>query len=107
LAGLLRDHDAGLLKPVDVELGELPAGASKAMRDVAADVRLLLGLRLAADEDRPLPYSTRFCAQRCGLRNHREASRVLHQLVQAGVLERAGELKPRGQPFGTKLYRAP
>ena len=107
MTGLVRDHDAGLLKPVDVQLGELPADASKAMRRVAEDIRLLLGLRLAVDEDRPLPYSTRFCAERCGLRDPAHASRVLHQLVDAGVLESAGTLKPRGMPFGTKLYRAP
>jgi predicted nucleic acid-binding Zn ribbon protein len=88
-------------------LGELPADASRAMRKVAGDIGLLLGLRLAVDEDRPLPYSARFCAQRCELSDHRQASRVLHQLVQAGVVEFAGTLKPRGQPFGTKLYRAP
>jgi hypothetical protein len=108
LRALIRDHERGLLEPVDVELGELPAGASRAMQKVAADVRLLLGLRLAVDEDRPLPYSARFCAERCPLlRDHRQASRVLRQLVRAGVIECVGALKPRGKPDGTKLYQAP
>jgi hypothetical protein len=77
------------------------------MRDVAADIRLLLGLRLAVDEDRPLPYSTRFCAERCGLRYHTQASRVLRQLVDAGVVELAGVMPARGKRDGTKLYAAP
>jgi hypothetical protein len=77
------------------------------MRRVARDIRLLLGLRLAVDEDRPLPYATRFCAERCGLRHHTQASRVLRQLVEAGVVVSAGALPARGKGDGTKLYRAP
>ena len=77
------------------------------MRDVAADLRLLLGLRLAVDEDRPLPYATRFCAERCGLRHHTQASRVLRKLVDAGVVELAGAMPARGKGDGTKLYQAP
>jgi hypothetical protein len=107
LLGLIRDHERGLLKPAAVQLGELPAGASRAMRDVADDIRLLIGLRLAVDEPRPLPYSTRFCAERCGLYDHAHASRVLRELERAGVIERDGALTPRGKPDGTKLYRAP
>jgi hypothetical protein len=107
LLGLIRDNERGELEPVDVRLGELPANASPAMRRVAEDIRLLLGLRLAVDEDRPLPYSTRFCAERCGLHHHTQASRVLRQLVEAGVLESAGAMPARGKGDGTKLYRAP
>jgi hypothetical protein len=107
LAGLIRDHDAGLLEPVDVELGPLPANASAAMRRVAADIGLLIGLRLAVDEVRPLPYSTRFCAERCGLHDQAHASRVLRQLEQAGVIGSAGAMTARGKPDGTKLYQAP
>jgi len=107
LTGLIRDHKAGLLEPVDVELGPLPADASPAMRTVAADIRLLLGLRLAVDELRPLPYATRFCAKRCGLHDQAHASRVLRALERAGVIERAGALDPQGKPDGTKLYQAP
>jgi hypothetical protein len=77
------------------------------MRDVADDVRLLIGLRLAVDEDRPLPYSTRFCAERCGLHDQAHASRVLRQLEQAGVIASAGAMTARGKPDGTKMYRAP
>jgi hypothetical protein len=118
--GLVRDWEQGLLKPVVVELGELPGVGTVArdfkgdpvivtdgMERVAADIRLLLGLRLAVSEDRPLPYSTRFCAQRCRLRGHQEASRVLRALERLGVVECVGKMKPRGQPYGTKLYAAP
>ena len=70
-------------------------------------LRLLIGLRLAVDEHRPLPYSTRFCAERCGLYDQAHASRVLRELERAGVIERDGALTPRGKPDGTKLYRAP
>jgi hypothetical protein len=73
LRGLIRDHERGELEPIDVALGGLPAGASEAMRDVAADIRLLLGLRLAVDEDRPLPYSARFCAEAAGQAGRHEA----------------------------------
>jgi hypothetical protein len=116
----VRDYDAGLLKPVEIELGALPAVGTRAvgfkgrevvvteaMHTVAADIRLLIGLRLAVSEDRPLPYSTRFCAQRCRLRSHQEASRVLRALERLGVVKCVDKMKPRGQPHGTKLYAAP
>jgi hypothetical protein len=107
LLGLIRDNKRGELEPADVQLGVLPANASKAMRRVAEDIRLLIGLRLAVDEYRPLPYSTRFCAERCGLRHHTQASRVLRDLERAGVVKCAEPLKPRGKGDGTKTYRAP
>lgn len=107
LRKLIRDHDRGELEPVHVRLGDLPANASPAMRKVAEDLRLLLGLRRAVDEHRPLPYSTRFCAERCGLHDQAHASRVLRQLERVGVVEVEGTLPPRGKRDGTKLYRAP
>jgi hypothetical protein len=76
------------------------------MRDVAEDIRLLIGLRLAVDEHRPLPYSTRFCAERCGLHDQAHASRVLRQLERAGVVERGGTLDPRGNPEATLTGRS-
>ena len=119
LHGLVRDYEQGLLKPVEIVLGELPGVGTvatdfrgdpvvvtEAMERVAADIRLLLGLRLAVSEDRPLPYSVRFCAQRCRLRSHQEASRVLRALERLEVIRCVGTMKPRGQPHGTKLYAA-
>jgi hypothetical protein len=120
LSGLIRDYERGLLQPVSVQLGPLSVVGSRvadskgetvvvteAMHRAAADIRLLLGLRLAVSEDRPLPYSTRFCAERCGLHGHQEASRVLRALERLGVVGSGGSMKPRGQPHGTKLYEAP
>jgi hypothetical protein len=59
LHGLVRDWEQGLLRPVEIRLGELPdAGTvaldfkdrgvviTEAMHRVAADIRLLLGFRL-------------------------------------------------------------
>jgi hypothetical protein len=120
LRGLVRDHEQGRLHPAQVDLGDLPPPGRRvtdfkgeevvvtdATHAVAADIRLLLGLRLAVNEDRPLPYSTRFCAERCRLRDHRHASRVLRALERTGVVICAGTMKPRGKPDGTKLYAAP
>lgn len=119
LQRLVRDYEHGLLRPFEIEVGELPGVGSRAadfkgrelvvteaMHRVAADIRLLLGLRSAVSEDRPLPYSTRFCAQRCQLHSHQEASRVLRALERLGVIQCVGTMKPRGQPHGTKLYAA-
>jgi hypothetical protein len=120
LLGLILDHGSGLLKPMPVELGQLPPVGSRVvdfkgqpvvvtqlMHTVADDIRLLLGLRLAVNEDRPLPYSARFCSKRCGLRDERQASRVLRALERVGVIECVGTMKPRCKPDGTKLYAAP
>jgi hypothetical protein len=54
-----------------------------------------------------LPYSARFCAERCELRDHAQASRVLRALERAGVVACVGTLQPRSKPDGTKLYAAP
>jgi hypothetical protein len=77
------------------------------MHAVARDLRLLMGLRLAVDEHRPLPYATTLCAQRCGLRDPKQASRVLRALVRLGVIDHVGSLPARGKPDGTKLYAPP
>jgi DNA-binding XRE family transcriptional regulator len=52
---LLDDYRAGRLRPRDVRLGEMPTYATPLMRTIAADMRLRIGLRLAVDDDRPLP----------------------------------------------------
>jgi hypothetical protein len=61
-------------------------------------------LRLALDEDRPLPYSTTGCAERCGLGDAKQASRVLRALERIGVLAHVGSPPVRGKPDGTKLF---
>jgi len=95
---LLERHEVGLLLPHQVALGSLPLGATESMRLVAEDMALLLGLRIAVDEDRPLMYSTRFCAWRMGWKltsgewDKRRASRVLTKLVSAGVIRHVGDM---------------
>jgi hypothetical protein len=57
-------YEYGRLRPAHVELGPLPPPGSRAEGfDGRQVVRLLLGLRLAVDEQRPMPYSGRFCAE--------------------------------------------
>ena len=103
---LLARYEAGLLEPRPVGLGAMPTGASEAMRAVAADIALLIGLRLAVDDDRPLIYSARFCAWRMGWKilsgewDKRRANRVINKLLEAGVIEWVGEM-PRSK---ARLY---
>jgi hypothetical protein len=106
---LLAEHKAGRLDPAEVELGELPADATIDMHRVAGDMRLLMGLRLAVCEDRPLPYATTFAAERLGWgTNCSRASRAIHRLCDARVIEYAGSLPPRGDKGdGTKTYAPP
>jgi hypothetical protein len=106
---LLEDHAAGRLEPVPVALGKLPPNATPVQVRVAADVALCMGLRLAVDDDRPLPYATSFCADRNGLRDKWHAWRVLGQLVEAAVVRCVGAMPPRpgGPRDGTKLYAPP
>ena len=106
---LLARHGAGLLIPLPVQLGAIPAGATESMRAVAADIALLIGLRLAVDDDRPLIYSASFCAWRMdwkdasGAPDKRRASRVINKLLDAGVVECVGTM-PR---TGTRLFSSP
>ena len=105
---LLADWREGRLDPEPVELGELPEDATADMRRVAEDMRLLMGLRLAAGEDRPLPYSTRFAAERMRWgENRKRAQRAIDRLCEASVIEYSGSLPPSGQPYGTRTYSAP
>jgi hypothetical protein len=107
LYGLLSEHEAGELAPARVELGELPANASPDMRRVAEHMRLLMGLRLAAGEDRPLPYASRFAASQLGWKDYRRAARAIRKLREAGVIRDGGSLPVRGKGDGTKTYAPP
>lgn len=104
---LIELYERGKLVPAEVTLGPLPGAAGEAMRKAAADIELLIGLRLAVDDDRPLPYATSFARDRLGLCNKSHASRVLRSLVEAGVIVDAGELPKRGKGNGTKTYAPP
>jgi hypothetical protein len=109
MRSLLDEYRAGRLRPVDVRLGEMPPGATPLMRLIAEEMRLRMGLRLAVDDDRSLPYATSE-AVRSKLTPHKmQASRAIRGLVAAGVIEGAGCLprRPGGPPDGTRLYRPP
>lgn len=104
---LLLAHRAGLLPPADVRLGELPRRASPAMRAVAADMRLLLGLRRAVGDGRPMLYPCGLAKRRCGLVDKSHASRTIRALERAGVIANAGALGAIGARDGAKLYAEP
>jgi hypothetical protein len=104
LYGLIAEHEARLLTPVDIrlDLSELGPRATT-MRRVALDMQLLMGLRAAVDEYRPLPYSASLCARRNGLHDERHASRVLRTLEKRKVIRSVDPLDPRLTPDRTKL----
>jgi hypothetical protein len=77
------------------------------MRGIADDMRLRMGLRLAVEDERPLPYAASEAVRAGIARDKPQASRVIRQLVEAGVIVHAGELAPRGKGNGTRLYAPP
>jgi hypothetical protein len=99
---------AGDLEPHPVALGPLSPRARGVQRLIAEHVRLLLGLRVASGEWRPLPYA-RGVAQRAGIAADRgTAGRALRALVRDGVLIEAGTLPPLPpHRDGTKTYAPP
>jgi hypothetical protein len=106
---LLARWKAGLEKPVEMTLGGMPENATDDMRRLADRIRLLLGLRRSAGEERPLPLSERFTAEQMDWGpNRRRARRALTALCQAGVICPGEPLPPRrGQKPGTNTYDAP
>lgn len=99
---LVRLHREGRFEPKAVELPDLPADATDSMRVVAADFALVRGLRLAAGDDRAVPYAVRWVAARVGL-PYRTVARSLKRLEEAGVLVRADAMPGRGSR-GTQLW---
>jgi hypothetical protein len=93
----------GELEPDAVALPELPARTPRLARVVLADLALVYGLRLAACDDRPVPYAAGWAAKRLGC-SRPTVWRALRWLVAAGVLEDCGELAARGKGNGTKTY---
>lgn len=108
LYGLIADYNAKLIEPI--KLG-LPIDSLRpnaiALREVALDIELLMGLRLRVDEDRPLPYSARMCASRCEhVRDERHAGRLLKRLVELGIVRQGDPMprRPGGPPRGTNTF---
>jgi hypothetical protein len=93
-----------------VAFGELPDHAQDDERALAADMKLLLGLMRADENEDPLPYSCRFAATRQGwpVTQHKRASRILGRLDRWDVVKCVG-VETRITKFGraVKLYDAP
>lgn len=104
----LSEYRAGKLIPVEVELGEMPSSAGAVMVAVATHMRLLMGLRLALGDDRPLPYAASLPVRAGLARDKGTASKAIRQLVGFGVVRHVGQLPPlRPGQDGTKLYAPP
>lgn len=98
----------GEMTPVPVVLGPLPAAAGPVMREIAADIEWLIGVRLAAGYPLELPYSVSMAVTRGLAKDPSTASKALGNLVRLGVLRSAGKLRPqRPGCSGTKLYAPP
>lgn len=105
---MLGQYQAGKIEPVSVTLGELPVRAGGAQRAVVEHMRLLMGLRRAYGDDRPLPYATSVPVAAGLVPNQGAASQILRSLVRYGVIDHVGALPPLKPGLdGTKLYAPP
>jgi len=106
LRQLEEHHRAGRLHPVPVRLGRMPDDATPLMRAIADHMATRMGLRLAVDDDWPLPYATTEAIRAGFATNAAQVSRAIARLVRAGVIRHVGSLPRRrgGPPEGTKLY---
>ena len=78
-------YEAGTFKPLDVFVPRLPDGAAAHVRWARLGIELLVGLRWADREPRPVAFSVRFCAAWCGL-DHRHSNLAIRELVLRGVI---------------------
>jgi len=98
---LLRMAAEGQVMPLPVELPPLPEDATQNMRTVAEFFRRVRALRLAVEDDRPVPFATWWVGKHCGLpgvdNGKMAAWRTLWKLEAAGVLVKADPLPGRGK----------
>lgn len=99
--GLLKLYRAGRLRPVAVQLA-VPDQALPVERRVAQFFGLVHGLRLAAGDDRPVPFACRWVGAQLSL-PRQTVSRTLHSLVDDGVLRKCPPL-PGRQRRGTATF---
>ena len=99
---LLTEHAAGRLEPVPVGLPQLPPSRSPVVPRVADFYRLVRGLRLRVDDDRPVPFACGWVADKLGVPKL-TVRRARSALVEAGVLVSNGSLPGRGGR-GTELF---
>jgi hypothetical protein len=108
LVQLIRRWQRGEIEPLPVGLGRLPDDATPPMKAIAAHMKDLFGLLAAAGEDRALIYAYSWAVNAGCAPTRQSAGRALQRLLDAEVIEPAGELPPyRGKAFGTRLYRPP
>ncbi|MDP1857211.1 MAG: hypothetical protein Q8K82_00990 [Gemmatimonadaceae bacterium] len=86
----------------------MPAHAGQVMRAMGAHIRLLMGLRRAAGDYRPLPYALSEAVRAGVAKDKPTASRARASLVDGKVIAHVGQLPPlRPGLDGTKLYAPP
>jgi hypothetical protein len=83
-------YETGTFSPLDVLVPSLPDGAAEAAHRARRGFALLIGLRWADGEHRPVAFSVRFCAAWVGGMGHRQAHRALVELREHGVIYEAG-----------------
>ncbi len=102
------EYESGKLKPLPVELGEMPSRAGRVHHEIAEHMRLLMGLRRAAGDERPLPYAVSVPVTAGFVSDAGNASAAIRGLVRMGVVEHVGEMQRMpGRRLGTKLYAPP
>ncbi len=105
---LLDRYKAGTLEPEEPALGEMPERPGSAMAGIATHMKLLMGLRRANGDYRPLPYATSMAVRAGLVADKGTASKAIRRLVAAGVVERGDSLKPSRKGLdGTKTYAPP
>lgn len=100
---LLSAHQAGRRTPVEIELPPVPESRSTALAEVAEFFRLVYGLRVAAGEERAVPFAAGWIAAKLGLEKQ-TAYRLRCQLVASGVLVKARPLPGRDGKRGTDTF---
>jgi hypothetical protein len=84
--------DAGLIKPVPVDLPELPSGAGDATAAAREGFALLLGLRWHAEPGEPAPFGREFAAAWCpDLVSEWHARKAIEELLRLGTIEKVDE----------------
>jgi len=79
-------HEAGVLRPLPVELPRLPSAARDSTRKVASGFALLLGLRwLTEGPGEPAPFARSFAAVWCGI-GERAAGEAIRELLALDVI---------------------
>lgn len=81
--------ELGAFAPLAVPMADLPRGAGEAAEAARHGFELLVGLRWADGEHRPVAWSVRFAAAWCDL-THREAHTATRALIEHGVIAEAG-----------------